>query len=255
MLAGFFYPRMSQNAKHKNPSYRGLGLDVLSASQIVDYGAKLGGQGSKISIPDILKNPFKNFNFSPEQFKKFSSLTKKRNLIIFAIFIGIFIVGLVIYKSLTSGSTPLVKGTTQTNFSPQSQTTINRRFDIPIKTAKGDSTPDKLGITLTTVDKAQRILIQGKPATARDTKTFLVINMEIENSTRNQLTVRPVDFVRLIDNENRSFAPDVHNKEVVVEPVSIKKTRVGYVVNNDIKNFKFLIGEINGSKETVEITI
>ena len=73
----------------------------------------------------------------------------------------------------------------------------------------------------------------------------------MENSTSNQLTVRPVDFIRLTDSEGRTFAPDVHNNDVVVEPISIKKTRVGFVVDENQKEFKFLVGEINGPKKEV----
>ena len=139
----------------------------------------------------------------------------------------------------------------QTDFSPENQVSIGSRFEVPIRREDGTETPDKLIMNLTTAESSKRILIQGKPATSRDGKTFILINFEVENSTSNQLTVRPVDFIRLTDAEGRTFAPDVHNNDVVVEPISIKKTRVGFVVDENQKEFKFLVGEINGEKKEV----
>lgn len=226
----------------------------MFASQVVDYGAKITVKRSKIPSFEFIKNPFKDFNPRFGQIKKIISRLGKRNLLILAIVI-LAVAGVLILKNFRTTPQSLIRSTSQTDFSPQNQATLNRKFEIPIRSASGKETGDKLAITFTTVDQAKRILIQGKPATARDTKAFLILNLEIDNSTTNQLTVRPVDFIRLVDSKDRSYAPDVHNNEVVAEPVSIKKTRVGFVVDENQENFKFLIGELNGNKEAVEVAI
>jgi hypothetical protein len=141
------------------------------------------------------------------------------------------------------------------NFSPSKEVTINKQFNVPIRTNKGDESGDNLKITLTTVENTNKILIQGQPATARDGKSFLILNLEVENSTKNQLTVRPVDLIRMIDTAGKSYAPDIHNNDVTVEAISIKKTRAGYVIDNNQKHFKFLIGEVTGKKEAIEVDL
>lgn len=233
-------------------SFNGL---ILLASQVVDFGASVIGKdtsGDRIK-PLKLGNPFKNFKFKQIDIKKFSGILRYKYIIAIAIF-ALLIFGFIILKLSKIGSSSIISSS-GTNFSPQAQATVNRKFEVPIRSADGAETGTKLGITLTTAEKSTKILIQGKPATARDTKTFLIMNLEINNSTNNQLTVRPVDFIRLIDNEGRSYAPDVHNNEVITEPLSIKKTRIGFVVDQIQKNFKFNVGELKGTKETVEVNL
>ena len=79
--------------------------------------------------------------------------------------------------------------------------------------------------------------------------------MEINNPTNDKLNVRPVDFFRMVDDAGNSYAADVHNDPVKAEPISIKKTRIGYVVAENQNTFKFLVGEINGEKQNIEINI
>lgn len=247
---------------------RSIPVDKLSLlmSQMVDYASKTSERTFKSFDVRFFKNPFNNFD------KK--ALKQKTQSVVLALkkipsvltrhpktgimVIALIAVGIFAYTKL-QGSDPktLVSGvaSSQTDFSPQIQSSLNKKFEVPIRNASSKETGEKLAITITTIDRSKKILIQGKPATARDTKSFLILNLEIENSTSNQLTIRPVDFIRLQDEQDRSFAPDVHNEEVKAEPISIKKTRVGFVIDETQRAFKFLIGEINGEKETVEVTI
>lgn len=222
------------------------------ASQVVDFGLKASDKSTKAFSHPLIKNPFKNF--SNDYFKRILEVAKRHKIVLLAIFLIVIAAVAFVIKGVQTSPTTFV-GTSKTNFSPQVSIDVNRKFEVPIRDTKGDPTGANLTIILTTMDKANRILIQGKPATARDTKAFMILNLEIENSTSDQLTIKPVDLVRLIDSEGRSFAPDVHNNEVVAEPVSVKKTRVGFVADENQNNFKFLIGEVNGEKQVVEITI
>ncbi len=167
----------------------------------------------------------------------------------------ICIIVLLIIGIKASGRDPqtVVGGTSSS--SVQSSVGVNRRFEVPIKTKEGSETGEKLIITITNIDKTDNILIQNKPAKTKEGKTFLVINMEIQNDTKKQLKVKPVDMVRLVGEDMRNYAPDVHNNEVNVEAVSLRKTRVGYVVNKGQTKFKLLIGEVRGSQETIEIEL
>ena len=230
------------------------GLMAL-ASQVVDFGASVIGKDTATDRTKSLKftNPFKDFKFKQIDIKKFSKILRYKYIIAAVVLALLFFAFIIVKLSKLNPSS--IVSSSQTNFTPQAQATLNRKFEIPIRSADGAEIGTKLGITLTTAEKSTKILIQGKPATARDTKTFLIMNLEINNATNNQLTVRPVDFIRLVDSEGRSYAPDVHNNEVITEPVSIKKTRVGFVVDANQKNFKFNVGELKGTKETVEVNL
>lgn len=223
-------------------------------SQVIDYGAKVTSS-RKLDFSN-LKNPLKNF--PQEKFKNifsFARILKKPAVLIALITIALLGSGVYFLKSKVASSTPQIFGSSQTNFSPATSIAVNRKFDIPIRNSGGKTTGSVLPVTITTVDSSKKILISGKPATSRDGKLFLILNLDIDNSTTNQLNIRPVDFIRLQDSEGKSFAPDVHNDVVKAEPISIKKTRVGFVVDEVQKQFKFLIGEIGGSTQTLEITM
>jgi hypothetical protein len=112
-----------------------------------------------------------------------------------------------------------------------------------------------MNLTLTTAETTKQILIQGKPATAKGGKIFLIINLEIDNPHNQKLFISPVDLIRLVDKGGKKFAPDVHNNQVSVEPISVKKTRVGFVIDEDTSGWKLQIGEVAGAKETIDLPI
>lgn len=242
---------MSTRLTHKSSTLKPDWVSLL-ASQAVDYTTRAFNKTKTFELFSF-KNPLKNF--PQEKIKNLLAIFKNR-LVIIALIVTVILSGaFFILKGKLSTQSILPLESQQTNFSPQNQITINRKIEIPIRSSSGTITGEKLAINLSTIDKSNRILIQGKPATARAGKTFIILNLEIDNSTKNQLTVRPVDFIRLQDSQGRSFASDVHNESVKAEPVSIKRTRVGFVVDENQKNFKFLIGEITGEKQTVEVSI
>ena len=145
----------------------------------------------------------------------------------------------------------------QTDFSPEKQTAINGgKFDVPIRDSEGSEIGAPLRVNTTHIERAEEVLYQGKPLISKAGKDFLVINLEVENSTDNRLTVRPVDFYRLIDPSGKSYAADIQTEAIKVEPQSSKKTRVIYIIADDQRNIKLEIGEVRGeNKETIEIAI
>lgn len=175
---------------------------------------------------------------------------KHRLVVIFLIIMGIIAVAA--YKlpirNIAKVSQPQV---TQS----KSALAVNRDFSFPIYGNDGKKTQNSLKISLTEVERTDKILVNGQRASARDSKDFLVMYMEINNPTNDKLNVRPVDFFRMVDDAGNSYAADVHNDPVKAEPISIKKTRIGYVVDESQNNFKFLVGEINGEKQSIEINI
>lgn len=245
---------MAQRLKARHAFSFAPGWATMFASQVVDFGASVGSKSATKTEGKSVKSPFKNLNFSPENIKRFAANHKKLIFIVGAILVILTASLLLIRGTQTNGGS-LLSTTSRTNFNPQTQIEVNRRIEMPIRDESGQVTGSTLPITITTADRSKRILIQGKPATSRDGKMFLILNLEIDNNSTNQLTIRPIDFIRLLDNDGKSFAPDVHNNEVKAEPISIKKTRVGFVVDENQKSFKFQFGELSGSKDIIEIAI
>lgn len=132
---------------------------------------------------------------------------------------------------------------------------VGKSFAFPIRSGGGEAVQGELKMTATTVEKTNNILIKGKPAKARDGKLFLIINLELDNPTQNKLGLSPVELIRLIDPSGRRFAPDVHNDKVSIEAISIKKTRVGFVVDERVTGWKLQVGEVGGNKEVLDLPI
>ena len=143
-----------------------------------------------------------------------------------------------------------------TFISEGSKLALNKKFSVPIRNSKGETVGSDLVVSVTTLERTSEVLYKGKPLVARSSKDFLVINLEVENSTNNRLTVRPVDFFRLVDASGKTYAPDIQTDAVKVEPFSSKKTRTIYIISEEQKTIKLMIGEIKSEKkETVDISI
>ena len=209
--------------------------------------SKIKGIGGKLKVSKKV-----NLGIVTGKFLKFFSFIKSHKIASAGVSVVILLIVFVTVTKVTGNNPQAVVGGVTAN-SDQKIISVNRKFEVPIKTKDGTETGEKLGITITNVEKTPNILIQNKPAKTKEGKTFLVINIEIQNDTKKQLNVRPVDMVRLIGEDGRNYAPDVHNNEVPAEPVSLKKTRVGYVVDEGQNKFKLLIGEVRATQETIEI--
>lgn len=102
-------------------------------------------------------------------------------------------------------------------------------------------------------EKAQEVLVQGRPANAKGDKAFLVLHIEIDNSDIEKRYISPVDVLRLIGDEGKLFAPDIHSSVVEIQPISTKITRVGFVVLKARDNFQIQVGELEGEKQILEV--
>ncbi len=187
----------------------------------------------------------------------FSKVVKKlittRKPLVIAALIVLLIIGVLVFLRATGKLFTPQSSSQITSSSTFATADINRQFKITIKDASGKATGDTLLVNFVTAERANKILINGQSASARKDKDFLIININIENSTKDRLNVRPVDFVRLVDDTGKSFAADVHNDVIKVEPLSTRKTRVGFVVDDNKNSFKFLLGEVSADRQTVEI--
>lgn len=173
-------------------------------------------------------------------------LGKPKNLLIVAgVALALVVIGYLAINSntdkvLTSEDRPTVK--------------INRAYEIVARTKEKKRTTGRFTLTVTNAQFADSILVQGKKARPVQGKTFLVLNMEIENTYKVQLYSFPVDLFRFVREDGQKFAPSVHQGTVLIRPQATKKNNVAFVVLPTDKKFKIEVGDINEPKETLEIS-
>ncbi len=131
---------------------------------------------------------------------------------------------------------------------------INKSFTVSARTSTGIRVRDaNLNVKLTDATMANNLLVQSHKATTSKGKTFLIVDMEIENKYDVPLYALPVDLFRLIRADGEKIAPSVHQGTVEIRPISTKKSNVGFVVDPNGKNFKLEVGELLGTKDVIEI--
>lgn len=130
---------------------------------------------------------------------------------------------------------------------------LNKDYDFPALTNQGKESTSKIKMKISNAEKTDRVLVKDQTYTAKNNKTFLIVNIELKNDASVPLNLVPGDLVRLTysgDEENK-YAPDLHNNLVMVAAISTKPDRIGFVIPKDAKNFKLYVGELEGKKETV----
>jgi hypothetical protein len=138
-------------------------------------------------------------------------------------------------------------------------TQVGRSFEFTALNPKGekadaDGNEYKVVMGIPTAEKTDQVLIKGQPASAKGEKTFLVLNLEIDNASTEKRYIAPVNLIRLVNDQGRMFAPDVHSDMVEIQPISTKISRVGFVVLKSQKKFLIKVGELDGEKQDLEIT-
>ena len=226
-------------------------MTSIAKSQSLDFGYLLF---SKIA-DFVLRVSNKLDNSNLGSLKNKLPIFKSKGLI-FAVVLVILVGAGIVWVRARSNNDSTANVSDQAYVSEGDKAELNKKFSIAIRSSDGKETGQALVINVASLQRTERILYKGKPLVSREGKDFIVINIEIENSTNNRLTVRPVDFFRLVADNGKNYAPDIQTDPVKVEPLSSKNTRTIYIVEDGKKNLKFLIGEIKGSnKETVEVVI
>lgn len=223
-----------------------LNSSLFAFAQIFDFQAKTNPNAPE-SGGRNLSNPLKKIDFEKIMKKIKNAFNAK--IAIIAVAVVLVVLGAWYFTKNSKADSNTV------SLSPQSTGKLDKQVSFPIRDREGKDTGNRLTVTFTTLERANKLLYGGKPLTAKQGKDFVVSNIEIENTTKDRLTVRPVDFIRLVDSNGKNYAPDIQTNSLKVEALSIKKTRTIFIVNEEPKTLKFLVGEINGNRETVEVTL
>ena len=186
-------------------------------------------------------------------------MTKKSiKLAVGVIAIVVIVGGLVMLaKKASSSSSVLSDSRVSTTVSAETTkaratATIDKTFEFNAINQK--KTEKKIKFTLVSVELKDEIKVKGEVRPAPKGYDYLLVRIEMENPEEERLALTPADLIRLEDNRGKLFAPDYHNGNVILDPLSVKKDLMSFMVNRDAKKFIFQIGELAGTKEKVEVT-
>jgi hypothetical protein len=130
---------------------------------------------------------------------------------------------------------------------------IGQNFDFPITDSTGKAVT-KIHYSVENAELHDEIVVQGQPATAVKGKTFLVVNLKITNDYDKPIQLNTKDYVRLTRNgSEEQLAADIHNDPITIQPISTKFTRLGFAINDNDKNLQLHVGEISGTKSTIDL--
>ncbi|MBL7159334.1 hypothetical protein ISS85_02585 [Candidatus Microgenomates bacterium] len=131
-------------------------------------------------------------------------------------------------------------------------TDVKKSFEFEAIVVKGKGA-ERIVFTIVSAELKEEIKVKGESRKVNEGKQFLLLRLEIENDTTEKLAMITSDLIRLVDNEDKKYAPDFHNATVVIDPLSVRKDLVSFIVDAKLKSFKLLVGGLEKEKETVEI--
>lgn len=208
----------------------------------------------KNNLSGNLSQPhFEPINSEPKKNKR--KLTKKLLISSSALFLAIvLLIGSLVYLSGKKSSSIIDDDPRLDVLGAKATTDINKDFEFPLRASDGEEV-SKIKFTIETAELVDEIIVQGKKHSAVKGRTFLVLMLKIVNDYDQAIEIDTRDYVRLIvnDNENERLAADIHNDPVLIQAISTKRTRLGFFINDDDKDFSLFVGEISGDKEKLPI--
>jgi len=108
--------------------------------------------------------------------------------------------------------------------------------------------------TITTIERKDEIKVKGDPRRLTGGRDFVLVRIEIENDATERVAIASADRVRLEGGGGKLFAPDYHNGNVVVDPISVRRDLLAFIVDTDVKKLTFLVGELEGEKQRIEVS-
>lgn len=190
--------------------------------------------------------------FKRPHYQSTNKLLSPKSLIIISS--ATLVIGAVIFAAAKLSSGASTTATPTQIQTPKAIKNINKEFSFPIKNDKGEEI-SKLKYILTDSQLTNEIIVKGQKASAAAGRTFLTVNLKIINDTNRKIQIDTRDYIRLIVNGNDKelLAPTIHNDPVEIQPISTTFTRLGFALNTTDKKQQLRVGEINGSKTTIDL--
>ena len=130
---------------------------------------------------------------------------------------------------------------------------LDRKWDFFASDRNGTPLETKITFSLISAEKTNQIYVKNKPIRTTPDKGFLVLSLELENTTGERVYFYSSDYIRLLGPEGKKFEADFRNPRFEIAPFSTKKDKLAFLVNAKEKNFQIQIGEITGTIETISI--
>jgi len=130
---------------------------------------------------------------------------------------------------------------------------LDRKWNFVGQDKMGAPTKTKITFSLVSAEKTNQIYVKNKPLRTTPDKVFLVLSLELENTTAERVYFYSSDFVRLIGSQDKKLEADFKNPRLEIAPFSTKKDKLAFLVGSQENDFQIQVGEIVGEKETVWI--
>lgn len=132
---------------------------------------------------------------------------------------------------------------------------INKKFLFPLKDQNGKEV-SKLEFVVTDVELRDEIILKGVKNVAINGRTYLIINLKVTNSYNKPVGLLIRDYFRLkMNGTNEKLAADIHNDPVEVQADATKFTRLSYPIKDEDKDLILMVGELEGKKEEIRLTL
>ena len=168
-----------------------------------------------------------------------------------SVVLGVVLIVLLSFTLLAKAAKRKAPSSLQVTSAPTKATAvIDQSFEFQAINAAKDLKP--VTYTITNVDRKDEIKVKDKSRQAASGKDFLLVRVEIQNNQTERLAIVSADRVRLEEN-GKLFAPDYHNGNVVIDPLSVRRDVLAFVVDSKTKDFIFSVGELEGDKQKLEV--
>lgn len=168
--------------------------------------------------------------------------------------IGLFILAVVIgYFIYTKGSDSQKRAKPSPITAPvKSSVELNApfKFNIP---QDGKRALEQIKFTILRAERKDEIKVKGEVRKASEGHDFLLLRLELDNPSPQRIQFISSDFIRLLGAEDKKYSPDFHNGTIILDPISVRKDLVSFIVDQNIKKFTFLVGELDKDKQELNI--
>lgn len=139
-------------------------------------------------------------------------------------------------------------------FIPSEKTvSLEKKWNFNAFDRSGKTLKTTVSLSLVSSQKTNQIFVRNKPVRTTPDKAFLVLNLELENKNPERLYFYTSDYVRFVA-EGKKLEADFKNPRLEIAPLSTKKDKLAFLVENKENRFQIQIGELAGLPETIEIS-
>src|SRR5581483_1890335 len=100
---------------------------------------------------------------------------------------------------------------TSSSDKPLATVEINRPYEFTVSAVAGLKKDEKVKFTILSAERKDQVTVKGEKTLAPAGKNFLLLRLELGNDSTERVPFISPDYVRLVGEDNKKFAPDYHN--------------------------------------------